>query len=104
MQPGLEGRSGEDLQPTPATASSMLMSAPLDSGRAHGLGVSAHALRLAEDAEDLRLELAQRSAQAAGLQSRVDHLMACQGEHERTVASQAAQLAAQTEVRLPALT
>ena len=73
-------------------------------GGGYDVGISAHTLRLAEEAEDLRLELAQRTAQAAGLQSRVDHLMACQGEHEQTETSQAAQLAAQNEVSLPAET
>ena len=98
MQPG-----SKSMQlPPSAAAPSMPLSAPGGDGRGvYDVGVSAHALRLAEDAEDLRLELGQRTAQATGLQSRVDHLMACQTEHERTEASQAAQLAAQSEVSLP---
>ena len=66
--------------------------------KAYRADVSARMLQLAEQAEDLRMELAQRSAEARGLQGRVDHLMACQGEHERTEALQAAQLAEQAEV------
>ncbi len=102
VQPGFQRPSRESMQ-TAAAAPIMLLSVPGGNGRGgYDVGVSAQALRLAEDAEDLRLELAQRTAQAAGLQSRVDHLMACQSEHERSEASQAAQLAAQSEVSLPA--
>ncbi len=104
MQSALQRSSRESMEPSAAAAApSTLLSAPGDNGRrGNDVGVSTHTLRLAEEAEDLRLELAQRTAQAAGLQSWVDHLMACQGEHEQTEASQAAQLAAQSEVSLPA--
>lgn len=101
IQPDLQKPSRGSLQPAAVAAPGVLTSVPHDSRGACDLGISTQQLRLAEDAEDLRLELAQRMAQAAGLQSRVDHLMACQSEHESTKASQAAQLAAQSEVGLP---
>ena len=88
----------EMLQSTEAAGLKSLTSAPGGSRRAYHMGVSAHTLQLAEEAEDLRLELAHRTAEARGLRSRVDHLMACQSEHENTEASQASQLAEQSEV------
>lgn len=88
----------EILQSTEADGPRRLTSAPGGSKSVHHMGVSAHTLQLAEEAEDLRLELAHRAAEAKGLQSRVDHLMACQSEHENTEASQASQLAEQSEV------
>ena len=88
----------ETSQSTEAAGPRSLTSAPGGSRSAHHVGVSAHTLQLAEEAEDLRLELAHRTAEARGLQSRVDHLMACQSEHENTEASQASQLAEQSEV------
>ena len=100
VQPGLQRPPQESLQLTAAAGPSTVLSASDEGRGTHGLGVSGHAMRLAEDAEDLRLELAQRTAQAAGLQSRVDHLMACLNEHELTGTSQAAQLAAQSKVSI----
>ena len=104
MEFGLLRPSRGSVQPAAAAAAAapgVPAAVPHDSRGACDLGVSAHTLRLAEEAEDLRLELAQRMAQAVGLQSRVDHLMACQSEHDSTEASQTAQLAAQSEVSLP---
>lgn len=93
---GHETRS--DMAPVSGEAAMPAFSSALEeSNGAYKAGISTGMLRLAEDAEDLRLELAQRTAEAKGLQSRVDHLMACQDAHERTEAAQAAQLAEQTE-------
>ena len=87
-----------DMAPVSGEAAMPAFSSALEgSNGAYKAGISTGMLRLAEDAEDLRLELAQRTAEAKGLQSRVDHLMACQDEHERTEAAQATELAEQTE-------
>ena len=87
-----------DMAPVSGEAAMPAVSSALEgSNGAYKAGISTSMLRLAEDADDLRLKLAQRTAEAKGLQSRVDHLMACQDEHECTEAAQAAQLAEQNE-------
>ena len=83
----------------PESASSGAVKPSLsENSSSHRMGVSMCTLQLAEEAEDLRLELAQRTAEAQGLQARLEHLTACQEEHEQSYASQAAQLATQAKV------
>ena len=99
--PGNEGLwGGAERLPEPASVDSARppLAASSSSSRA---GASARMLQLAEEAEDARLELAQRTAEARGLQARLEHLTACQADHEQAHASQAALLASRAEVSGP---
>ena len=94
-------QEGAERLPEPASSSAAWPALDASSDSSHSAGAGARMLRLAEEAEDLRLELAQRTAEARGLQARLEHLTACQEEHEQAHASQAALLATRAEVSGP---
>ena len=94
-------QEGAERLPEPTSSSAAWPALEASSDSSHSAGAGARMLRLAEEAEDLRLELAQRTAEARGLQARLEHLTACQEEHEQAHASQAALLATRAEVSGP---